>query len=102
MLRRDRRVDKLWGRLREFLREAESLDPETVTESRKKVSLWDLEGSPVRTKNVICNSFGVDTIWDLVHVPYDQIAKFRCFSNSRAALSELVFAFDEAIGILKA
>ncbi|MBO7683456.1 MAG: hypothetical protein J6T51_01880 [Kiritimatiellae bacterium] len=47
MLRRDRRVDELWGRLRELLREAESLDTETVTEFRKKVSLRDLEGSPV-------------------------------------------------------
>ena len=34
-------MDELWGRLRELLREAESLDPETVPESRKKVSLFD-------------------------------------------------------------
>lgn len=91
-------IEELKCQLSALLQKAESLDAETIPESRKKVSVWALEGSPVRIKNMISEVLGVDTIWNLVHVPYDRI--LRCFTNSRARMEELIAAIDEALKIL--
>ena len=93
-------IEELKGKLSALLQKAEKLDLEQVPESRKTVSVWVLEGSPVRMKNMISESLRTDTIWDLVHLPYDRILKFRCFLNSRARMSELVAAIDEALKML--
>ena len=94
------RIEELKCQLSVLLQKAGRLDPKQIPESRKKVSVWALEGSPVRIKNMISESLGVDTIWDLVHVPYDRMPKFRCFTNSRARMEEIIAAIDEALKIL--
>lgn len=84
-----------------MFQKAEILDFEKIPELRKKISVWELEGAPVRIKNMIGNALGVDTIWDLVHVPHGKFLQYRSFANSRARMSELVAAVDEAIKMLK-
>ena len=94
------RIEELKCQLSVLLQKAGRLDPKQIPESRKKVSVWALEGPPVRIKNMISETLGVDTIWNLVHVPYDRMLKFRCFTNSRTRMEELVAAVDDALKML--
>ena len=94
------RIEELKCQLSVLLQKAGRLDPKQIPESRKMVSVWALEGSPVRIKNMISETLGVDTIWNLVQVPYDRVLKFRCFTNSRTRMEELVAAIDEALKML--
>ena len=94
------RIEELKCQLSVLLQKAGRLDPKQILESRKMVSVWALEGPPVQIKNMISETLGVDTIWKLVHVPYDRMLKFRCFTNSRARMAELVVAIDEALKML--
>ena len=87
--------------LASLLHKAGELDPSAIPTERKKIPVWKLEGVPVRIKNMIGNALGVDTIWDLVYVPHGKFLQYRCFTNSRARMSELVAAVDEAIKMLK-
>ena len=94
-------MNELKERLASLLQKAGELDPSAIPTERKKIPVWELEGAPVRIKNVIGNALGVETIWDLVHVPHGKFLQYRCFTNSRARMSELVAAVDEAIKMLK-
>ena len=96
----DMSIGELKELLSTLLHKAEILDFEKIPESRKKIPVWDLEGAPVRIKSMIGNALGVDTIWDLVHVPHGKFLQYRCFTNSRARMLELVAAVDEAIKLL--
>ena len=87
--------------LASLLHKAGELDPSAIPTERKKIPVWKLEGAPVRIKSMIGNALGVDTIWDLVHVPYGKFLQYRCFTNSRARMLELVATVDEAIKMLK-
>ena len=82
--------------LASLLHKAGELDPSAIPTERKKIPVWELECAPVRIKNMIGNTLGVDTIWDLVHVPHGRILQARCFTNSRERMSELISAIDEA------
>lgn len=93
-------MNELKERLASLLHKAGELDPSAIPTERKKIPVWELEGAPVRIKNVIGNTLGVDTIWDLVHVPCGKFLQYRCFTNSRARMLELVAAVDEAIKLL--
>ena len=90
-------LEELKERLASLLQKAGELDPSAIPDTKKKIPVWKLEGAPVRIKNVIGNTLGVDTIWDLVHVPHGKFLQYRCFTNSRSRMSELVSAIDEAI-----
>ena len=94
-------MNELKERLASLLHKAGELNPSAIPNMRKKIPIWELEGAPVRIKNMIGNALGVDTIWDLVHVPCGKFLQYRCFTNSRARMSELVAAVDEAIKMLK-
>ena len=94
-------MNELKERLASLLQKAGELDPSAIPDAKKKISVWKLEGAPVRIKSMIGNALGVDTIWDLVHVPCGKFLQYRCFTNSRARMSELVAAVDEAIKMLK-
>ena len=94
-------MNELKERLASLLQKAGELDPSAIPNMRKKIPIWELEGAPVRIKSMIGNALGVDTIWDLVHVPCGKFLQYRCFTNSRARMLELVAAVDEAIKMLK-
>lgn len=94
-------MNELKERLASLLHKAGELDPSAIPTERKKIPVWELEGAPVRIKSMIGNALGVDTIWDLVYVPCGKFLQYRCFTNSRARMSELVAAVDEAIKMLK-
>ena len=94
-------MNDLKERLASLLHKAGELNPSAIPNMRKKIPIWELEGAPVRIKNMIGNALGVDTIWDLVHVPHGKFLQYRCFTNSRARMLELVAAVDEAIKMLK-
>ena len=93
-------MNDLKERLASLLHKAGELDPSAIPDAKKKISVWKLKSAPVRIKNMIGNTLGVDTIWDLVHVPHSKILQARCFTNSRARMSELVAAVEEAIKLL--
>ena len=93
-------VDELKDKLSALLQTADALDPKKIPEVRKMIAVQELAGSPVRIKSMLSN-LGVGTIWELVHLPYGEIIKWRCFTNSRARMAELVAAIDEAIKMLK-
>ena len=94
-------MNELKERLASFLQKAGELDPSAIPDTKKKIPVWKLEGAPVRIKSMIGNALGVETTWDLVHVPHGKFLQCRCFTNSRARMSELVAAVDEAIKMLK-
>ena len=94
-------MNELKERLASLLHKAGELNPSAIPTERKKIPVWELECAPVRIKSMIGNALGVDTIWDLVHVPHGKFLQYRCFANSRARMSELVAAVDEAIKMLK-
>ena len=93
-------MNELKERLASLLHKAGELNPSAIPTARKKIPVWKLEAAPVRIKNMIGNALGVDTIWDLVHVPCGKFLQYRCFANSRARMSELVAAVEEAIKLL--
>ena len=90
-------MEVLKERLSASLCKSGELDSSSIPESRKMMSMMDLEGSPVRIRNMIVRHLGVDAIWDFVHVQPDKVCQCRCFTNSCARMSELVSAIDEAI-----
>ena len=94
-------MNELKERLASLLHKAGELDPSAIPDAKKKIPVCELEGAPVRIKNMIGNTLGVDTIWDLVHVPCGKFLQYRCFTNSRVRMLELVAAVDEAIKMLK-
>ena len=89
-------MNELKERLASLLHKAGELNPSAIPNMRKKIPIWELEGAPVRRKSMIGNALGVDTIWDLVHVPCGKFLQYRCFANSRARMLELISAIDEA------
>lgn len=97
---KDLDMNELKECLASLLQKAGELDPSAIPDAKKKISVWKLKSAPVRIKNMIGNTLGVDTIWDLVHVPHGKFLQYRCFTNSRARMSELVAAVEEAIKLL--
>lgn len=97
---KDLDMNELKERLASLLQKAGELAPSAIPDAKKKIPVCELEGAPVRIKSMIGNTLGVETIWDLVHVPHSKILQARCFTNSRARMSELVAAVEEAIKLL--
>ena len=92
--------ESLFEKVEDLLRQSAALDDASIPESRKKISIWALEGSPVRVKNMISNIFGAENIWDLVHVTSAQVRRAHYFPNSRCGMLQLVAAIDEALKML--
>ena len=97
----DKNMDELKELLSALLQESNALDSEKIPRARKMIPVCELLRSSVRIKTMISDMLGVDSIWDLVHLPYDKIIQHRCFLNSRSRMSELVAAIEEAIKMLK-
>ena len=81
--------------LSELWRKAETLDAANIPESRKSISVSELD-IPIRAANVILNT-GVYNIWDLVHKK--DILKY-CNAKSPPLLSLIVDAIDQSIKVL--
>lgn len=84
----------------ELLQAAKTLDEAAIPDSAKNLSVWELEGSPVRVKNML-NNIGVCTLWELVHFDMAKV-KAACggFMASRIRMMELMCAIKEAIDLL--
>ena len=61
------------AKIAELLEAAKALDDAVIPDSVKNLSVWELEGAPVRVKNML-NNIGVRTLWELVHF---DMAKYR-------------------------
>lgn len=99
---RAKELEACAAKIAELLRTSKTLDEAAIPDSAKNLSVWELEGSPVRVKNML-NNIGVCTLWELVHF---DMAKVRAacggFMASRYRMSELLYAIKEAIDLLRA
>lgn len=89
------KIDKL-------LQAAKTLDDSAIPDTAKNLSVWELEGTPVRVKNML-NNIGVCTLWELVHFDMSKCRKYRGgFFASKHRMSELLYAIKESIDLLRA
>ena len=89
------------AKITELLRTATTLDEAIISDSVKNLSVWNLEGTPVRVKNMLCN-MGVCTLWELVHFDMAKCMAIRGgFMASRHRMAELMYAIKEAIDLLQ-
>ena len=78
---------------------AKALDDAVIPDSVKNLSLGELEGTPVRVKNML-NNIGVCTLWELVHFYMAKCRKYRGgFFASKHRMAELLYAIKEAIDL---
>ena len=90
------------AKIAELLQAAKTLDEAEVPDTAKNLSVWELEGSPVRVKNML-NNMGVCTLWELVHFDMAKCMKYgRGFLASIHRMSELLYAIEGAIDLLHA
>ena len=89
------------AKIEELLQTARTLDDAAIPDSVKNLSVWELEGAPVRVKNML-NNIGVCTLWELVHFDMAKCRKYRGgFFASRHRMVELEYAIKEAVDILQ-
>ena len=92
-------IEAYAARIDELLQTARTLDDAVIPDSVKNLSVWELEGTPVRVKNML-NNMGVYTLWELVHF---DMAKYRAcrggFFASKHRLSELQYVIKEAMDL---
>ena len=92
-------IEACAAKIAELLEAAKALDDAAIPDSVKNLSVWELEGTPVRVKNML-NNIGVRTLWELVHF---DMAKYRAcrggFFASKHRLSELRYAIKEAMDL---
>ena len=87
------------ARIDELLQTARTLDDAAIPDSVKNLSLGELEGTPVRVKNML-NNIGVCTLWELVHFDMAKCRKYRGgFFASKHRMAELLYAIKEAIDL---
>ena len=95
-------IEAYAARIDELLRTAKALDDAVIPDSVKNLSLGELEGTPVRVKNML-NNIVVCTLWELVHFDMAKCRKYRGgFFTSKHRMSELMYAIKEAIDLLRA
>ena len=93
-------IDACAARVSELLRFARTLDANSVPDSVKNLSVFRLDGTPVRVKNMLSNK-GVCTLWELTHFDMENSAVLKGFSTSSQRIVELEYAIKEAVDILK-
>ena len=90
------------AKIDELLEAAKALDDAAIPDSVKNLSLGELEGTPVRVKNML-NNIGVCTLWELVHFDMEKCKKYRGgFLASTHRMRELLYAIKEAIDLMLA
>ena len=90
------------AKVSELLRTAKTLDEAEIPDSVKNLSVWKLEGTPVRVKNMLCY-MSVCTLWELVHFDLTKCRRYRGgFNASKIRMMELWCAIKEAIDMLLA
>ena len=93
-------IEACAAKIEELLQTAKTLDDAVIPDSVKNLSLGELEGTPVRVKNML-NHMGVCTLWELVHFDMAKCRKYRGgFFASKPRMSELLYAIKEAIDLL--
>ena len=93
-------IEAYAARIAELLEAAKALDDAAIPDSVKNLPVWELEGTPVRVKNML-NNIGVCTLWELVHFDMAKCRKYRGgFFASKHRMSELLYAIKEAIDLL--
>ena len=60
-------IEECAAKIAELLQGAKTLDEAVIPDSVKNLSVFKLEGSPVRVKNMLGN-MGVRTLWELAHL----------------------------------
>ncbi len=96
-----REIEECAAKVSELLRTAKALDEAVISDSVKNLSVWELEGTPVRVKNMLCN-MGVCTLWELVHFDLTKCRTVRGgFMASKHRMSDLMYAIREAINLLR-
>ena len=92
-------IEAYAARIDELLQTARTLDDAAIPDSVKNLSLGELEGTPVRVKNML-NNIGVCTLWELVHFDMAKCRKYRGgFFASKHRMAELLYAIKEAIDL---
>lgn len=95
-------IEAYAARIDELLQTARTLGDAAIPDSVKNLSLGELEGTPVRVKNML-NHMGVFTLWELVNFDMTKCKAVRGgFMASRYRMSELLYAIKEAIDLLRA
>ena len=90
-------IEAYAAKIAELLQSVKTLDDAAIPDSVKNLSVWELEGTPVRVKNML-NNIGVCTLWELVHFDMEKCRKYRGgFFASKPRMSELLYAIKEAI-----
>ena len=95
-------IEACAAKIEELLQTAKTLDDAAIPDSVKNLSLGELEGTPVRVKNML-NNIGVCTLWELVHFDMAKCRRYRGgFNASKIRMVELGYAIKEAIDMLLA
>ena len=95
-------IEACAAKIDKLLQTARTLDDVTIPDSVKNLSLGELEGTPVRVKNML-NNIGVCTLWELVHFDMAKCRKYRGgFFASKHSMAALMYTIKEAIDLLRA
>jgi hypothetical protein len=95
-------IEAYAAKIDKLLQAAKTLDDSAIPDSVKNLSVWELEGTPVRVKNML-NNIGACTLWELVHFDIAKCRKYRGgFFASKHRMRELLYAIKEAIDLLRA
>ena len=90
------------AKVSELLRTATALDKADIPDSVKSMSVFELKGTLLLVKNMLCN-MGVCTLWELVHFDLAKCRRYRGgFNASKIRMIELGYAIKEAIDMLLA
>ena len=99
---KEKEIEECAAKVSELLRTATALDEAVIPDSVKSMSVFELEGTPVRVKNMLGN-IGVRTLWELVHFDLAKCRRYRGgFNASKIRMIELGYAIKEAIDMLLA
>ena len=96
-----REIEVYAEKITELLQTAKTLDEAVIPDSVKNLSVWKLEGTPVRVMNML-GIIGVNTLWELVHFDMVKCRRYRGgFMASRHRMADLMYAIKEAIDLLR-
>ena len=91
-------ISILHEQLREALKRGALLDPKTISEEVRHITVRQLD-IPARIISLI-EVLGVNTIWDLVHLSEEDCVKYRFLRSSRIRLLEFIRVINLAIDVL--
>lgn len=95
-------IEACVAKIDKLLQAAKTLDDSAIPDTAKNLSVWELEGTPVRVKNML-NNIGVCTLWELVHFDMEKCKKYRGgFRAITHRMRELLYAIKEAIDLMLA